>query len=183
MEDITPSELAEFTTYDPETGEFEWRPRRSWFATEHHWQAFLAMQAGHKPFTTPHNGGYLYGRVRGAAILAHRAAWALMRGIWPEQIDHINHKGTDNRFANLRETGQQENCRNQSRRSNNTSGVTGVSWSVERRKWCASIMVDGKCVPLGRHATFEGAVSARKAGEAKYGFHENHGRNASEIET
>ncbi len=93
-----------------------------------------------------------------------------------EEIDHINHDPSDNRLANLRKVKRLDNMRNQSMRSTNPSGVTGVRFNKECHKWQATIMVLGKEIHLGLFEGFNRAVHARKAAEVKYGFHENHGK-------
>ena len=46
-------------------------------------------------------------------IFAHRIAWFLYHGKWPEKyIDHINGNRSDNRIENLREVSHSENCKN-----------------------------------------------------------------------
>lgn len=109
---------------------------------------------------------------------AHRIAWLFVHGYWPsKQIDHINGVRSDNRIANLREVSNAENARNQRRRSDNKSGVTGVVWVPRLRKWAAQIATSRSCTNLGFYADFEDAVRARKDAEAARGFHENHGRH------
>lgn len=180
---ITPAELRQLLDYDPETGALTWaEPNKSWFASPAHWEAYQSKCAGKAPLANEHSQGYLTGRVMGRMILAHRAAWAHHYGEWPKQnIDHINQDRTDNRIDNLRDVSQVENSRNQRRRSDNTSGVTGVYWAADRKKWAAAIALPGgKCVGLGRYDTLKEAAAARKAAEIKYGFHENHGRDKAE---
>lgn len=107
----------------------------------------------------------------------HRLAWALHYGCWPEdQIDHINGDPEDNRLANLRVVSNAENQRNASRKVNNTSGVTGVSWHRRDEIWHVNIRGNGKLRYVGSFRNFDHAVAARKAAEREYGFHPNHGR-------
>lgn len=177
---ISPEELRQLLNYDPETGVFDWaEPNQSWFASRAHWVAYQSKRAGKAPLANEHSQGYLTGRIKGQMILAHRAAWAYHYGEWPAQaIDHINQNRTDNRIDNLRDVPQGENAKNQRRRSNNTSGVTGAYWDADRKKWAASISLPGgKCVALGRYDKLADAAAARKAAEVEYGFHENHGRS------
>jgi hypothetical protein len=57
----------------------------------------------------------------------------------------------------------------------NTSSFVGVGWRNDRNCWRASITVNRKQIALGCFDSFDDAVSARKAAQIKYGFHENHG--------
>lgn len=106
----------------------------------------------------------------GKKILAHRAAWALYYGEWPNgQIDHIDHDGLNNRIGNLRIVDCVGNARNARLRITNKSGYEGVTWRPDRKKWKAHIRVEGdRQVFLGHYSTAEEAAAARKAGEAKY---------------
>lgn len=72
-----------------------------------------------------------------------------------------------------------ENCRwvkdetgiqaiNQRAKSNNTSGVTGVSWDKTHSLWVAYIQINRKFNRLGYFKNKEDAVAARKAAEEKY---------------
>ena len=103
----------------------------------------------------------------------------MANGIIPNgmQIDHINHIRNDNRLMNLRLVSAKVNSRNMSKKTCNTSGLTGVYYASRYvNPWRALIRVDGKRVTLGSFATKEEAKLARKNAEIKYGFHPNHGR-------
>ena len=58
--------------------------------------------------------------------------------------DHINRNTLDNRRENLRIVDKSMNAVNADIRSNNTSGVTGVSWSNNLSLWRAYINYKGK---------------------------------------
>ena len=121
--------------------------------------------------------GYRLVSINGEQVLAHRVVFALVHGFWPtKQIDHINGDRLDNRPCNLRQVSPLENNRNTKRRSDNTSGHTGVVWSKLRQKWIATIHCNGKPVHLGIFADKHAAIAARHAGEIRFGFHSNHGR-------
>ncbi|AUR93247.1 DNA-binding domain protein [Vibrio phage 1.186.O._10N.286.49.E3] len=107
----------------------------------------------------------------------HRIVYILHNGTIEKemQIDHINGDSTDNRIENLRLVDGFENHKNTRRHSNNTSGVTGVSWHSQAGKWNPRIQVDNKYISLGLFSDFSKAVKARKEAEVKYGFHNNHG--------
>ena len=124
--------------------------------------------------------GVQYRRVKicGSMYKAHRLIWLLHYGEWPKQfIDHIDGNGLNNRIENLRDVNHTENLRNQRKSVRNTSGATGVYWCHYPPKWQARIRVNKKQIHLGYFTNKEDAIAARKAAEAEYGFHPNHGRD------
>lgn len=172
-----PELLRKLLRYEPETGKLFWRKRPpEMFGRRANFLAWNKRWAGKAAFTA-YRQGYHQGRVLSQNLVAHRVIWALHTGAWPEhQIDHINGNRADNRWRNLRAVTSAENMRNKRQRSNNTSGVTGVSWAKEKRKWLADIRVNGKQIHIGRFDQKADAIAARKAAEKQYGFHPNHGR-------
>lgn len=155
--------------YEAATGKLYWREHP---AMPPKWNGkWAGRQAGSTSV-----GKYSKLCLDGKMLKAHRVAWALHHGVWPEDdIDHINHDRTDNRASNLRVVSRQENCRNSSLSRRNTSGHAGITWCKRTHKWMAQIHPDGRGVYLGRYAKFDEAVAARKAAEVRYGFHDNHG--------
>jgi len=126
------------------------------------------------------NFGYLTVKVKGNSIPSHRLAWFLYYKKWPQyHIDHINGIKTDNRIFNLRDVVNKENCKNQKLAKNNTTGFLGVSWQQSRKKYQATVCVDGKDIHLGRYVEFEEAIKVRMKANIKYGFHPNHGRRVA----
>lgn len=125
------------------------------------------------------SGGYQWIKTRymdtEVRFSEHQAVWALLRGYWPTEIDHINGNPQDNKIENLREVDRSTNLRNAKKRSNNISGVTGVCWDTRTKKWRASIRTTYD-KSLGYYNDFEDAVAARRIAETQYGYHENHGR-------
>lgn len=81
-------------------------------------------------------------------------------------IDHINHNTVDNRKNNLRIVTRSQNQMNTKLRSNNTSGVKGVS--KQDNKWKVSIQVNKESKYIGLFDNFDDAVKARKNAEKKY---------------
>lgn len=112
--------------------------------------------------------GYLVISVDFKKYKAHRLAWLYVNGSFPtNQIDHINHKKTDNRIANLRIATQSENNQNRRLAKNNTSGHAGVVWDMRRNKWKAQIQVEGKYIGLGHFSDLSNAVAARSDAKQK----------------
>lgn len=176
--------LRQLLDYDPETGSLAWRHRAvQWFEpsptrTAEHIQALWnARYANAEALTTLTRDGYRHGHVLEGLHRAHRVIWKWMTGEEPEQVDHINGVRSDNRWLNLRNVTWAENAKNHKRRSDNTSGSTGIYWYRHARKqgkWLAKIGGEH----IGYFHCLGQAVRARKEAERRLGFHENHGRAA-----
>lgn len=174
--------LRQLLRYDPAVGVLYWNAREpEWFEDgkrSAEWRArnWNSAYAG-KPagYIAPH--GYNLVQLPGRMECAHRIAWAMTHGEWPEFIDHIDGDRSNNKLSNLRNVTRGQNARNKAKPSNNKSGVIGVSWYKGESRWVAEIKHEGRKISLGRYTVFEDAVKARKDGEARYGYHENHGRD------
>lgn len=122
--------------------------------------------------------------IRRVSFLSHRVAWLLHYGRWPSKnIDHRDGDGRNNKIDNLREAGPKQNSLNLKLNSSNSTGVTGVYWKKQSRKWIACIGQNRKQIHLGSFDSFEGAVTARKEAERKYGFSERHGTKGPDVVT
>lgn len=103
----------------------------------------------------------------GKTVSAHRLAWLIHYGAWPEgMIDHINGDSMDNRIANLRIATYQQNNANRRGWRNSLSGVKGVT--KKRGRWFAQIMVDGKNKGLGYFENVEDAGKAYLQAAKRY---------------
>lgn len=81
--------------------------------------------------------------------------------IFEPGADHIDRNPMNNRRSNLRRATQAENSCNAGVYKNNTSGVTGVSWSKKTQKWRVYITKDGKTYRFGSFKSFDDAVKMR----------------------
>lgn len=181
-----PELLRKLLRYEPETGNLYWKPRTpdmftdSQKTAEHQCNNWNSRYAGKPAFTADNGHGYPYGTVCKHKLVAHRVIWAIVTGSWPtKQIDHINGDRTDNRFENIRDVSRSENLRNMALPKSNTSGVMGVHWFKNAKRWSANIRVSGKSKHLGYFDTKEEAAKARAIAERKYGYHPNHGRHSA----
>lgn len=177
MAEMTQARARELFNYDPETGVLTWRQRpMSDFSDDAHGRTWNTRFAG-LPAKYQRSDGYRLVTVDYRRYLQHRLVWVYVYGNLPcGEIDHINGDPSDNRIANLRDVGKQQNARNAQTNTKNTSGVTGVRFCTEREKWHAFIARDGLAINLGRFNTKAEAMIARKAAEKALGFHPNHGR-------
>ena len=173
-------------SYDIETGKMYWHTRPvSMFKDDSRWTAAQAAArwntryAGAEAFTAYDGYGYKVGALGGRTYRAHRIAWVVCHGAWPDHVDHINGDRADNRIENLRSVTQADNVRNASISIRNTSGRTGVSWYARLGMWRAYIATGDGVKHLGYFHTLDDAALARSNAEASNGYHANHGRRVT----
>lgn len=146
-------QLKSILDYNPNTGIFKWKISNSNRIKPGDIAGILTQ-------------GYCKIGINGKLYLAHHLAWFYVYGYFPEnEIDHINRNGTDNRIENLREVSRICNARNTKNRSNNTSGIKGVSFHKQTNKWQVQITVNQKRISLGCHDEFDEAVCYRLVAE------------------
>jgi hypothetical protein len=90
--------------------------------------------------------------------------------------DHINGNKLDCRRANLRAATMAQNVQNRPARSDNSSGIKGVSFDRSRGLWTAEVKSGRVRIRCGRFASKEAAADAvRAAREVLHGEFCNHG--------
>ncbi len=82
--------------------------------------------------------------------------------------DHIDRNPFNNQKGNLREASFSENAQNRSLRSDNTSGVVGVSWLKKDECWISYLTLKGKRVYNKCFIDKEDAIKARLQAELQY---------------
>lgn len=148
------SYLVQCFDYDPATGVFLWRRR-----PDHHFprpsvaQMWNTQNAGNEAFmqiTDGYRRSDLRCEGQRVRMRACRAAWKIIHGTEPEQIDHIDGNRANDALANLRPATQQQNQRNR-------AGWGGRDLPkgvyLDRGAIRAAIWLDGRSVKLGRFAT------------------------------
>lgn len=136
--------IKQYLSYDPETGHFTWIKSSCL-------RPISGTRAGYKK-----TNGYIGISLFGKHMLAHRAAWAVSYGYWPQsEIDHINRVKSDNRLCNLRLASRQENASNSPTPARNRLGVKGVG--KKYNKYLARIWDGSKTKTIGRFDTAEEA--------------------------
>lgn len=169
--------LRKLLSYNPETGVLTWRERPREFFSDDHGHYSWNKRFAQKRAGSINGNGYDQVQILGKNYTSHRVAWAIFYGSWPKgQIDHINRDRLDNRIKNLRDVTHAENMKNKKIRSDNLSGVTGVTFNDRNKKWRAVIRSSKCSRHLGYFTDINDAIAARKAAEKEYGFHQNHGR-------
>lgn len=166
--DLTQQDLQDCLDYCAATGHLTWRKKIS-----------RKVVIGNRAGTQVAGRDNRIIKIFGEVYIEHRLIWLYVTGHYPksdEHIDHIDHNESNNSWSNLRLVSQAENNKNLSRKSTNTSGVTGV-WvnpANSKKKFMAEISL-GSVRKIKSHYTMEEAIATRKTWENELGFHSNHG--------
>lgn len=164
-------------SYCAESGMLTWLPKSSDIREDRRWNTRFAG----KLITKTCDRGYISVviRVNGKdkKIQGHRVCWFLHYGEWPmHEIDHENHKRSDNRISNMRKADRGHQNRNLSIGKRNTSGYMGVDFY--RGQWRAQCKYKKKNYFLGMYNRKESAAAAIAEFRIGRDYHENHGRSA-----
>ncbi len=143
--------------YDPDTGIFKWKITRRGIPAG---KIVGNVQKPEKSRRAPRVRIFVAGR----SYLAHRLAWFMHYGEWPEtEIDHIDGDGSNNRIENLRRATSTQNKLNTPVRSDNTSSAKGVYFHKRSGKWRVFTWVNKQYFGLGGYEKLEDAIAARDA--------------------
>lgn len=160
--DLTYDRARELLAYDPETGALRWRVDH--FAPDGRRVRRSAGMVAGTVVGAHRRNLYRHIKIDRRHYKAHRLAWLLVTGSWPEiDIDHRDGDGLNNSWINLREATDSENCANRRLSRRSRSGVKGVSWDASSRKWKATIMAEGKNRHLGVFVEKADAAAAYEA--------------------
>jgi hypothetical protein len=113
-------------------------------------------------FTVYPNGRSIAGATS-KEVRAHRYAWEKTNGPIPEwaELDHTCHTPLCVRPSHLRPATRKQNSENQRQESGRAkSGVRGVHWSEQKKKWRAVVVHNGKPHYAGYFSTVEEASIA-----------------------
>lgn len=107
---------------------------------------------------------------------AHRVSFALHHGYVPPIVDHICHTPLCVNPHHLRPATAKQNQENRLPTSSNKSGVRGVRWRADRRKWRAEVKHLGKTICVGHFMTLQEADAAARAARIDLFTHNDHDR-------
>lgn len=151
-DNLTIERLKTLLHYNKVTGVFTWRVSRRGTSP-------VGSIAG----SVPNSDGYIQIKIDGVLHKAHRLAWFYVTGIQPaSEVDHKNRDRTDNRFRNLRLCDEAQQAWNRSTRSDNTSGMAGVSFKRDTGNWIVRIQKRGIRLYVGEFSSKSEAIAARR---------------------
>jgi len=93
--------------------------------------------------------GYIQIGYKRKNYMAHKLIFLMHHGYLPEIVDHIDNNRANNKIENLREATLVQNRWNSLKRSDNTSGIKGITWHKQVKKWYVRCHVDNKIYNLG----------------------------------
>lgn len=139
---LSAADVRQLLHYNPLSGEFHWKERQGRIAA--------GTRAG-----TLNTNKYWVITIKSRKYQAHRLAYLLMTGEWPEiLVDHENGKRFDNRWSNLRHATHSFNQQNKVKCAGKV-GLMGVT--TQGSKFKAQITVKGRCRCVGLFQTAEEA--------------------------
>lgn len=160
--------LDELLHFDPDTGEIRWKVDRRG-------RAKAGDIAGTIKTNSINGKQYRQICIDQRRYLAHRLAHYYYTGEQPNEVDHKNGNGLDNRRDNLRSADDELNSKNRGMRNDNTSGVIGVNYMNRMKLWRA---IYGSVERRKQHGTqkyfetFAEAVAQRRIWEDQFGMTE-----------
>lgn len=169
---------AKMVFYDAQTGVMTWRHKKVYSKEQKRWNS---RYAGKECGLISSKGYRAFGmRVSGIkfCILVHRLAFFMEHGMPPSlHIDHIDGNKLNNKVSNLRDVSVQVNLQNRDMQKNNTSGLTGVRWRDDQKKWQGRVIISKKEFHLGYFHDKNEAHQAVLAFREKNGFTDRHGKD------
>lgn len=151
-------------SYDPYSGEFVWN------AEARKADGGRGMKRGGMKAGCVAGTGYLVIHILGRQYKAHRVAWLMHYGAWPQGlIDHKNRNRLDNRIENLRDATYEINAENRSKPIASRNPLPGVKAHPRSGHFSAKVVTRGRCTYLGTFHTAEAAHEAYLA--AKRALH------------
>lgn len=164
---IDKDRMLELFNYNPDTGILSVKSIRKGDR-----RSEIGSEAGFESSVKNSKLKYRRTEIRSTSYKVHRIIYVMMTGEQPENIDHIDGNGLNNRWDNLRSVTRSENMRNCKQRTDNTSGVKGVSYYKQTKRWLAKITNDeGKRMNLGYFKVKQDAINARMEAEKKYNLY------------
>ena len=168
--------LQECFVCDAAAGKLIWRARpKTHFKNGAGWHNFNRQRAG-KTAGVRKADGRVEVKLDGRTFKAARIIWAMHYGATPpDVVDHIDGDPGNDRVENLRAATAAQNAQNRAHISTNSSGVRGVTWHAQSKKWWVRVTLNGRTRSFGLYSSLEtAAVVARGAKQQLFGEFARH---------
>jgi hypothetical protein len=109
--------------------------------------------------------GNIDGKYKSKRFSMHREIMKVSKEL---KIDHINRNRIDNRKINLRTCNATQNLMNKKHQKNSASGIKGVRWREDIKKWHVEIQANKKRFYLGVFIEMSDAINAYNDAAKKY---------------
>lgn len=159
----TQQELLE--TFDYSDGKLLWKK------VSNYKKKLLGTEAGKDSISS----GYKVLKLNGKMYYTHRLIFLYHNGYLPVTVDHIDGNKLNNNIENLREANDSQQQWNQKIPSNNKSGVKGVCWDKDMKKWKSYLGINWKRIHVGYFENIEEAKN--KIEECREKYHQEFSNN------
>lgn len=111
-------------------------------------------------------------------VFKHHLIYLLKIGELPDnmEIDHIDGNKDNNTISNLRVVDRRLNNRNRKKRSDNTSGVTGINWSSYHNHYVIRKVIGNKRISKSRKTFKEALIALKELEKLDISYTERHGK-------
>jgi hypothetical protein len=110
----------------------------------------VGQKAGYK-----RKDGYSFVRLNKKHYGVHQIIFAIYYKYIPKEVDHIDNNPSNNCIENLRAATRSQNAINQPLTLKNKSGIKGVSWHKQAKKWIVQLFVNKQYKYLGLYDDIE----------------------------
>ena len=122
-----------------------------------------------------HPDGHRYVSFNGKNTGVHRIIFLIEYGKFPEEVDHKDGNGLNNKISNLRPSTKAQNQQNKGIYKNNTSGCKGISWKESKKTWVVRVQTNKNRKYIGSFKDLE--LAELVAMEARNKYHKEFARN------
>lgn len=112
---ITAQELRRILRYDPLSGKWFWRVKKTEGKQYRRPRLGYQGRVGKETGKSIGSSGYRQMRLQKHTYSTARLAFLYMTGRWPKTVDHINRIRTDDRWTNLREASSRQQAINRNK--------------------------------------------------------------------
>jgi len=112
--------------------------------------------------------GYYQTGIQGKYFKNHRLIFLMHHGYLPALIDHIDGNRLNNKIENLRPATRSQNSFNSMRSKSNKTGIKGVSFREDTKKYRARLYANKKAYELGQFEKIEDAEKAISEAREKH---------------